>query len=329
MLFEPTRVKSYQFKNKIIMAPMCMYQSDNTGVVKPFHEAHYMSHAMGGVSMVIVEATAIDPNGRISTQDLGIWDDTHIKGLKTLVSRIHEGGAYAGIQINHAGRKARVDDTIGPSALPFRPDDKVPKAMTLSEIKDTIQQFKNAAKRADAAGFDALEIHGAHGYLISQFMSPISNQRTDAYGKPHQFLKDVLDAVLEVWPKNKILTLRVSGTEYHPEGFDVDDIIHILRHINVEAIDYIHVSSGANVIPQTLVLKPGYQLPLAQKIKHALNVKTIGGGLIEDHIFADEALKNQQCDLVFFGRLLLRDPMYFLRVDEHAVWPAPYKRGKK
>lgn len=328
MLFEPIQVKSYTLKNKIIMAPMCMYQSDNSGEVKDFHRTHYMFHAMGGVSLVMVEATAVMKNGRISKQDLGIWSDEHIKGLKTVTKHIHQGGALASIQINHAGRKTRDDDPIAPSALRYDEKDVLPKAMTLEDIKEVIQAFQDAAKRALEAGFDGLEIHAAHGYLLSQFMSPLSNQRNDKYGQPHVMIQEVLEVVKDVWPKDRILTIRVSGTEYHPDGFDIDDVIDIFKKINLDDVDFVHVSSGGNIRPQTIELKPGYQLSLAQKIKTSLGIKTIGGGLINDVKFAEKALTDGDCDMVFFGRLLLRDPMYFLRHSEHIEWPKAYIRGK-
>ena len=310
------------------MAPMCMYQSDEDGFVKDFHKTHYMFHAMGGVSLVIVEATSVAPNGRISLNDLGIWSDDHIKGLSEVVSLIHEGGALASIQINHAGRKTRTSDPIGPSSIAYSKEEKVPREMTVNDIEDMIKSFQDAAKRADQAGFDGLEIHGAHGYLLSQFMSPISNQRRDKYGQPHVFLKEVIDAINDVWPKEKLLTLRMSASEYHPDGFDVDDIIDILRGVHISTLDFIHVSSGGNIRPQTLQVAPGYQLDFAKKIKDDLDVKTIGGGLILNVEAAEDALIQKKCDLVFFGRLLLRDPMYFLRQDDEIAWHPAYKRGK-
>lgn len=329
MLYDQIKVKSYTLKNKIVMAPMCMYQSDDTGVVKDFHKTHYMFHAMGGVSLVMVEATSVLPNGRISLNDLGIWSDDHIKGLSEVVSLIHQGGSLASIQINHAGRKTRADHPVGPSSIAYSDADVVPKEMTQEDIQTMIQAFQDAAKRADLAGFDGLEIHGAHGYLLSQFMSPISNQRSDRYGQPHMLLKEVIEAVQVVWPKEKILTLRISATEYHPDGFDVEDVIEILKRVDIKALDFIHVSSGGNIRPQNINVKPGYQLEYSEKIKHALGVQTIGGGLMLDVESSEKALENKQCNLVFFGRLLLRDPMYFLRQNDTIEWYPAYLRGKQ
>ena len=324
----PILLNQYHIKNRLVMAPMCMYQSDDTGVVKPFHEAHYYMHALGGIGLVMVEATAIDSNGRISLNDLGIWSDDHIKGLSVLSSRIKEAGSISCIQINHAGRKAVGHDIFGPSAIQLEGKDHVPKEMTLEDINRTIKNFQNAAMRADKAGFDMVEIHAAHGYLISQFMSPLSNQRNDAYGLKHQFLNDVIQAVKEVWPLEKGISVRISGTEYHPEGFDIDDVIEILKACNLDRVDITHVSSGGNIRPNVTSFEEGYQLPLARKIKHELNIKTIGGGLLKDYMIGEQALIHEDCDMVFYGRLLLRDPFYFLRHIDSLEFPTPYKRGK-
>ena len=321
-------LNQHHIKNRLVMAPMCMYQSDDTGSVKPFHEAHYYMHALGGIGLVMVEATAIDPNGRISLNDLGIWSNNHIKGLSVLATRIKEAGSTSCIQINHAGRKAVGKNIFGPSKIQLEGKDQQPKEMTLDDIYDTIKSFQDAAVRADKAGFDMIEIHAAHGYLISQFMSPLSNLRNDLYGKKHQLLNDVIQAVKQVWPIEKAISVRISGTEYHPDGFDIDDVIEILKACNLDRVDIIHVSSGGNVRPNVTSFEEGYQLPLARKIKHQLNIKTIGGGLLNDYIIGEQALTNDDCDMVFYGRLLLRDPFYFLRHIDSFEFPIPYKRGK-
>lgn len=324
----PIQLKTIQLKNRIVMAPMCMYQSDDSGMVKKFHEAHYYMHALGGVGLVMVEATAVDQDGRISFKDLGIWSDDHIKGLKMISNGIKEAGSVSCIQINHAGRKAVGNHIVGPSAIKMEGKDQLPLEMSLDEIKKTIRSFSQAARRAHEAGFDMIEIHAAHGYLISQFMSPLSNQRTDRYGQKHQFLKEVIESIYEVWPIEKSISIRISGTEYHPEGFDIDDVIHILKSCDLSRIDLIHVSSGGNVRPQVMNFEEGYQLPLARIIKEACQIPTIGGGLITNAMIGNQALRNNDCDLVFYGRLLLRDPFYFLRNIEQLEFPEPYKRGK-
>ena len=328
MIETTLKLNNIQLKNRIVMAPMCMYQSDHTGEVKTFHETHYHMHAMGGVGLVMVEATSVLPNGVISKQDLGIWDDNHVKGLQGIVSRIHDAQAAAGIQINHAGRKARVENPVGPSPLGYDEASVIPKELTTEEVGDIVQAFKKAALRADQAGFDVLEIHAAHGYLISQFMSKLSNQRTDKYQKPHVLLNEVIESVYEVWPKHKAITVRISATEYHPDGFDVKDIIEVLKLTNLSRIDAIHVSSGGNIKPVLLEVKKGYQLHFSKEIKEAIHIKTIGGGLLVSKEDGEEALENGMCDLVFYGRLLLRDPFIFLRTVPNIAWPIAYSRGK-
>lgn len=325
MLYEAYEMNGKQLKNKIIMAPMCMYMANHEGKANSFHITHYGMHAMGGVSTVIIEATAVSEEGRISLNDLGIWSDEHVLGLKEIVKNIHQNGAVAGIQINHAGRKARTTLKIAPSKVAYD-QDELPIEMSKETIKRVIQDFKHAAKRANEAGFDWLEIHAAHGYLISQFMSPIANLRQDEYGHKGHFLKEVLEEVLQVWPSNKWLSIRVSATEYDPKGFDVHDVIQLLKEMDTSRVDFIHVSSGGNVKPN-IIPQPGYQLPFSKAIKDA-GFQTIGGGLITTVQEAEQALQNGQCDLVFFGRLLLRDPFYFLRQSDKIEWPKPYLRGK-
>lgn len=315
-------------KNRIVMAPMCMYQAKEDGYSNDFHETHYHMHAMGGVALVMVEATSIMPNGMISPNDLGIYKDEHIEGLKKITERIKSAGALAGIQINHAGRKAKYSQTIAPSALAYDQDSMVPKAMSQEDIDDVILNFQRAAKRADLSGFDVLEIHGAHGYLISQFMSPISNQRHDQYQDKSVFLNQVIHAIYSVWPKDKAITLRISATEYHEEGYDVLELIEILKRVDLSRIDAIHVSSGGNIRPKLINPKPGYQLMYAKQIKEALHKPTIGGGLLLDANDGIQALEDGMCDLVFYGRLLLRDPFVFLRTIDSIEWPKAYTRGK-
>ena len=328
MIETTIHLNTIQLKNRIVMAPMCMYQSDISGEVKSFHETHYHMHAMGGVGLVIVEATSVLPNGVISQQDLGIWHDNHILGLKRVVSKIHEANAVAGIQINHAGRKARVEDPVGPSAVAYDEASVIPRALTTEEVEDIVGAFKHAAIRANQAGFDVLEIHAAHGYLISQFMSKLSNKRTDKYQYPHVLLNEVLENVYDVWPIHKAITVRISATEYHPDGYDVKDIIALLKQTNLSRVNAIHVSSGGNIKPLTMQVKKGYQLHFAKEIKESISIKTIGGGLLVNKEDGQEALEQGMCDLVFYGRLLLRDPFIFLRTISDIEWPKPYIRGK-
>ncbi len=332
MLFEPIRIKNLEIKNRAVMPPMCMYSADELGFANDFHIVHYGTRAIGGVGLIIQEATAVTPDGRISLNDLGIWSDDHIKGLKQIVDVMHKNGAVAGIQINHAGRKAKVENPMGPSAITYGGDYKPPKEMTKKDIKDVVNAFKDAARRADQAGYDVLEIHGAHGYLIFEFLSPISNQRTDEYKEGKVFLREVLEAVMSVWPKNKILALRVSAYEYVEGGATPESIAEAINYVKDLGVDLIDVSSGGNVLVK-IKAYPGYQLDLAKKIKDLTGLPVIGGGLITDLGLATHAIGSERCDMVYFGRILLREPYLFINhakdVGFDIVYPEVYIRGKK
>lgn len=333
MIFQELEIKNLILKNRAVMAPMCMYQSDDTGVVKDFHVTHYGTRAMGGVGLIIQEATAIDPDGRISTEDLGIWSDDHIEGLKRIVKAIHDHGSVAAIQLNHAGRKAQVDDPIAPSAISYSDRFKVPKEMSLEDIKTVISQFRDAARRALETGYDLIELHAAHGYLLFQFLSPNSNFRTDAYGDRKKLLKDVVKAVREVWPKEKALAIRISAFEYVQKTVTPEWFAELINEIKDLGVDIIDVSSGGNVQVQNITIFPGYQLDFARTIKAKTDLFVIGGGLIDNLKLADYAISDGLCDLIYFGRLLLRDPYHIIN---HASdlgfdidYPKPYLRGKK
>lgn len=332
MLFNPLKIKNLTLKNRAVMPPMCMYSADNNGYANDFHILHYGVRALGGISLIIQEATAITPDGRISVNDLGIWSDDHLPGLKKIVDAVHQYGSYAGIQINHAGRKARVPQPIGPSALAFS-NYQVPKEMHQTDINEVIYAFESAAKRANQAGYDFLEIHAAHGYLISSFLSPLSNQRDDQYQHGLFFLKQILDAVSNVWPKEKALGIRISASDYHPNGLTPKDFVAMLLELKeIYPIDIINVSSGG-VEVVNIKTYPGYQLEFAQEIKEKTDIITLGGGLIDDLVFANEALLQGKADLIYFGRALLREPFLLLndaaKLNYDIEWPKPYVRGKK
>lgn len=228
-LFTPWTVKDVTIKNRIVMAPMCMYSShEKDGKLQPFHMAHYISRAIGQVGLIIVEATAVNPQGRISDQDLGIWSDDHIEGFAKLTEQVKAQGSKIGIQLAHAGRKAELEgDIYAPSAIPFDEQSKTPAEMTTEQIKETIQEFKQAAARAKEAGFDIIELHAAHGYLMHEFLSPLSNHRTDEYGGSHEnryrFLGETIEAVKEVW--DGPLFVRISASDYTDKGLDIADHI--------------------------------------------------------------------------------------------------------
>ncbi|WP_246944780.1 NADPH dehydrogenase NamA [Bacillus pinisoli] len=313
MLFSPYQIKNVTLKNRIVMSPMCMYSSHNEdGKVENWHLTHYVSRAVGGVGLIMVEATAVTPQGRISSGDLGIWDDEHIPGLSNLVSMIKEQGAATSIQIAHAGRKATVAGEIhAPSALAFNEKMKTPKEMTVAEIKETVQAFKDGANRAKQAGFDIIELHGAHGYLINEFLSPLTNKREDEYGgspeRRYQFLREIIEAVKEVW--DGPLFVRVSANDYHPEGLTPEDYITYASWMKEQGVDLVDVSSGA-VVPAPINVFPGYQIRFSETIKHGANIPTGVVGLITTGIQAEEILQNNRGDLIFIARELLRDPYW-------------------
>lgn len=316
------------------MAPMCMYSShEEDGKVQNWHYTHYVSRAVGQVGLIILEATAVTAQGRISPQDLGIWSDDHLEGLSQLTSLMKSYGSKTGIQLAHAGRKAVIEeDIIAPSAIPFNEEMKTPKEMTLPQIKETVAAFKQGAERAKKAGFDVIEIHAAHGYLINEFLSPLSNKRNDEYGgnaeNRYRFLREVIEAVKEVW--DGPLFIRVSASDYHEEGLKVDDYVQFSNWMKEQGVDLIDVSSGA-LVPARIKTFPGYQVPFAEKIKHKANVPTGAVGLITTGIQAEEILQNDRADLIFIARELLRDP-YFPRTAAKELGvtieaPKQYDRG--
>jgi NADPH2 dehydrogenase len=333
-LFEPYTLKKVELKNRIVMAPMCMYSSHHEdGKVENWHRTHYTSRAVGGVGLIILEATAVTPQGRISSQDLGIWDDEHIEGLKELVDLMKEQGAKTGIQLAHAGRKAVLEgDILAPSALPFNDEMKTPVEMTADDVKETVIAFIKGAERAKKAGFDVIEIHGAHGYLINEFLSPLSNKRTDEYGgsaeNRYRFLREVIEGIQQVW--DGPLLVRVSAKDYNVEGLDVEDYVVFAQWMKEQGVDLIDVSSGA-LVPARIPVFPGYQVKLAETIKNGADIDTGAVGLITTGIQAEEILQNDRADLVLLARELLRDPYWprtaakELGVEIEA--PKQYERG--
>lgn len=336
-IFKEFEFKNLKLRNRAIMAPMCMYCAENDGMATDFHYVHYLSRAIGGIGAVIIEATGITPNGRITDKDLGIWSDTHVDGLKNIVTGIKKYGAAAGIQIGHAGRKCEIksEEIIAPSAIAFSEDYKLPKEMTIEDMENTKIAFKDAAKRALDAGFDFIEIHGAHGYLISEFLSPLSNKRTDKYGgnveNRSRFLIEIIREIKKVWPDDKVLALRVSARDYVVGGNTRVEMSQIIDLVKQEGIDLVNVSTGA-IVPARINTFTGYQIPDAEYIKYHSNIPTIGGGLITTANEANEIIENNRCDLVFFGRVLLREPYFItneaLKQGMELPYVVPsYKRG--
>lgn len=333
-LMEPYRLKNLDLKNRLVMPPMCMYSAQDDGKVTDFHLIHYGTRAAGGVGLIIVEATGVQPNGRISDQDLGLWDDGQIVGMETLVKSIKSNGARAAIQLNHGGRKYEGKiPPVGPSPVAFDEKRLTPKELTKEEIQEIVVSFKAAAQRADQAGFDMVEIHGAHGYLINQFLSPHSNHRQDKYGGTAKnrlrLLQEIIGAIKTVWPYDKVLGLRISALEYLDDGYDLDEIIEML-HLIREDIDVIHVSTGGNGVTDYHIF-PGYQLNPAQKIKKETGLPTIAVGLLDDIKLVEEVLNNDRADLVAIGRHLLANPYFALqeaaKYDHSDQIPYQYARA--
>ncbi len=336
-LFMEYSLKDLKLKNRIVMAPMCQYSTDDSGHVQDWHFVHYGTRAVGGVGLIIVEATAVEPRGRITAQDLGIWDDQHVMGLSKLVDVCHDQGAKIGIQIAHAGRKCIFpkDVPVGPSPIPFNSDSRTPVELSLEEIQKIINAFGSAAQRALAAGFDLIEIHGAHGYLISEFLSPLSNHRTDAYGGSPEnrvrFLREIIQKIRTVWPSNKPLAVRVSAEDYDPTGIHPEEMAILINLSQKDGIDLINVSSGA-VIPAQIDVYPGYQVAYSEVIRKQCQIPTIAGGLITSPLMAEEILQNNRADLVYLGRELLRNPYWPLEAAKalgtDISWPKQYERSK-
>ncbi|MFC2948241.1 NADPH dehydrogenase NamA [Virgibacillus sediminis] len=333
-LFTPITMKEVTLKNRVVMSPMCMYSCEQEdGKATPFHLTHYHSRAVGQAGLIMVEATAVQPEGRISAKDLGIWNDDHIAGLKEVTEQVHANGAKAAIQLAHAGRKAQLDTPIyAPSSLKFNDSFKEPVEMTSHDIEETIDSFRKAAKRASQAGFDIIEIHGAHGYLINQFLSPLTNRREDSFGgnreNRYRFLGRIIDAVKTEW--DGPIFVRISTDEYDEKGNTMEDILYYTKQMKNDGVDLIDCSSGG-VVPASIPVYPGYQVKRCDHIKNTVGIATGAVGLITTGIQAEEILQNNRADLVFIGRAMLRNP-YWPKVaadelGEDLEAPVQYKRG--
>lgn len=333
-IFEKSQIGNLEIKNRFIMPPMCMYSAfDHDGIATQFHHAHYVSRAIGQVGLILVEATGVTPEGRITDRCLGLWNDTQRDALKEIVRDVHREGSKIGIQLNHAGRKCTaidgVDTIYGPSNLAYSDDYRLPKAMSNEDIQSMIQAFVDSARRAHEANFDVIELHFAHGYLLSSFMSPISNQRTDRYQDAGFLYKELIDAIKTVWPKEKPIIVRISATDYEKDGYDVHHAINTLEPI-LDDIDAIHVSSGGitPIIPKAY---PGYQVPFATIVKNKTQKPTIAVGLITTPEQAIDIIETNRADYVAVGRGLLRNPHWVLETMMNSkrkdLLPEQYLRG--
>ncbi|MBP1763574.1 MAG: dehydrogenase [Firmicutes bacterium] len=336
MLFSPLLLRGLALKNRIVMPPMCMYSSERDGLANEWHFTHYVSRAVGQVGFIIMEATGIEDGGRITENDLGIWNDAQAEGLKRIIDAVHSKESKIAIQLGHAGRKSEVPylEPVAPSALPFNAEYRTPQSLTVSDIQRIVDNFRLAAIRAVKAGFDAIELHAAHGYLINQFLSPLTNRREDEYGGTVQnrvrILAEVVEAVRNELPSTMPLVVRVSAYEYEPEGNSPEMVGEMLNMIKGKGIDLVHVSSGG-VTPAAPRAYPGYQIGFAAAIKEKTGLPVIGGGLVTEPVQAEQIVK-AGIDLVFLGRELLRNPYWPLMaaktLGEDISWPKPYLRAK-
>jgi 2,4-dienoyl-CoA reductase-like NADH-dependent reductase (Old Yellow Enzyme family) len=349
-LFSPITIKDIEFRNRIVVSPMCEYSSVD-GFADNWHLVHLGSRAVGGAALVITEAIAVSPEGRISYGDLGIYSDEHIAKLKEITEFIHEQGAIAGAQLAHAGRKASRDlpwnggkqiasdqpngwPAVGPSAVPFDPNDEAPVELDKAGIEQLKADFKAATIRAIEAGFKVIEVHAGHGYILHQFYSPLSNKRTDEYGGSFEnrirLLLEVVASVQEVWPAGYPLFVRISATDWTDGGWNLDDSIALAKRLKDNGVDLVDTSTGGNVLA-TIPLKPGYQVEFAEAIR-AAGVPTGAVGLITEAQQADEIIRSGKADMVFLARQLLRDPYFPLRaaheLGQHIQWPVQYERAK-
>jgi 2,4-dienoyl-CoA reductase-like NADH-dependent reductase (Old Yellow Enzyme family) len=351
-LFSSFEIKSVQLKNRIVISPMCQYSAED-GFANDWHLVHLGSRAVGGAGLIIVEACAVAPEGRISPHDLGLWKDEHIPNLKRISVFIESQGTVPAIQLAHAGRKAscaqpwnggemlRKDEggwqTVAPTAIPFNEMYPMPVSLSIEGIQKLVECFKVAAKRAFEAGFKIIEIHAAHGYLIHEFFSPLSNQRTDAYGGSFQnrirFLCEVVTAIQAVWPANLPIFVRISATDWVDGGWNIDESIELSGILKEMGIDLIDCSSGGNISNVRIPLAPGYQVPFSKKIKEATGIATGTVGLIIDAQQAEDILLNEEADLILFARESLRNPYFPLNaaaaLNEKIDWPIQYARAKK
>ncbi|MGY1452737.1 NADH:flavin oxidoreductase/NADH oxidase [Streptomyces sp. SS8] len=336
-LFEPYTLRSLTVPNRVWMSPMCQYSAEpageDAGVAGDWHLAHYAARATGGTGLIMVEATAVSPEGRISSGDLGLWNDRQVRALRRVTDFVKERGAVAGVQLAHAGRKASTDapwrggapldaghggwQPVAPSALPFAEGHPVPQEMDRERIDDVVGRFADAARRALAAGFEVAEIHGAHGYLLHEFLSPLSNRRTDAYGGSFEnrtrLALRVVDAVRQVWPEDLPLFFRVSATDWTEGGWSPEETVRLAALLREHGVDLLDVSSGGAVPGARIPVGPGYQIPLAARVRAEAGLPVAAVGLITEPEQAEKTIANGEADAVFLGRELLRDPHWALR----------------
>lgn len=350
LLFSPVTLRGLTVRNRAWMAPMCQYSATD-GVVGDWHVVHYGARAVGGAGLVLTEATAVVPEGRISLGDAGIWDDAQVAAWRRVTDVVHASGAALGVQLAHAGRKASTSrpwepprqvpageggwTPVAPSPLPFA-DEPAPRELGLDEIAGVVEAFAAAARRSLAAGFDTVELHAAHGYLLHEFLSPLSNTRTDAYGGDlagrARLLYEVAEAVRAVWPDDRPVLARLSATDWVPGGWDVEETVQVAKALAAIGIDLVDVSSGGLDRRQALSVGPGYQVPLAAAVRSGAGLPVGAVGLLTDPVQAEAVLAEGHADVVLLGRQLLREPSWPLRAahvlgDAVDYWPVQYQRA--
>ncbi|MBC9914773.1 NADH:flavin oxidoreductase/NADH oxidase [Chitinophaga varians] len=352
-LFTPLQLRTVTLRNRIAVSPMCEYSSED-GFANDWHLVHLGSRAVGGAGLVLTEAAAVSPEGRISPQDLGIWKDEHIPMLQRITTFVAAQGAVPGIQLAHAGRKASTrrpwegsgkvapadggwENVYAPSAIPFNDGYPMPLALTQEGILEVLNDFRKAAARALQAGFKVVEIHAAHGYLLHSFLSPLSNQRTDEYGGSFEnrirMLLQTVESVRAVWPKELPLLVRISATDWAPGGWDLEQSTQLATLLKTEEVDLIDCSSGGLVPHQKINVGPLYQTPFAESIKKEAKIATGAVGLITTAQEAESVIEQEKADIVLLARELLRDPYFPLRAahllgDTGVKWPVQYERAQ-
>jgi len=350
-LFTTIQLRDLKIRNRIFMSPMCQYSATD-GLPNDWHKVHLVTRAVGGAGMVIVEATGVAPEGRITPFCTGLWSDAHRDAFTPIVRLIKENGAVPAIQLAHAGRKASTDapwrgggaipasqggwQPLAPSALPFTPAHTTPRAMTESDIKALIEAFVVATQRAQAAGFEAVELHCAHGYLLHEFLSPLTNRRTDGYGgslgNRMRLPLEVARAVRAVWPAHLPLLVRISATDWAPGGWDLPQSIELSRELKQLGVDFIDCSSGGLTPDAQVPAAPGFQVPFAEAIRKDCGVATGAVGLITEARQAEAIVAEGKADAILLARVLLRDPYWPLHaareLGTEVPWPRQYLRGK-
>ncbi len=351
-LFSPLKLRGVEFRNRVFVSPMCQYSSEG-GMPTDWHFVHLGSRAVGGAGLVLVEATAVSPEGRISPGDSGLWSDAHAEAFQRITHFVTEQGAVAGVQLAHAGRKASTDapwhggggvaddaggwQPVAPGPEPFSDKTRTPRALSIEEIEQVVSDFRASAERALSAGFSVVELHAAHGYLMHEFLSPLVNRRSDDYGgsleNRMRFPLAVARAVRDVWPERLPLFVRISASDWVDGGWDVEQSIELARRLHDVGVDLVDCSSGGAVPGARIPVGPGYQVPLSQAVRQGADIATGAVGMITEPVQAEQIVATGQADAVLLARELLRNPYWPLsaahELGAEVQWPAQYLRARR